>query len=96
MVVLPPATVAPICIEGNFDSGVMLDAVRQAVRMRPIDPPTPEPVPLTSGTEAPRHVAPWPDLSTMTVLQLRDRARELGVSLGKARTKAAIIEALGG
>lgn len=37
-----------------------------------------------------------PDLSTMTVVQLRDRARELGVSLGKARTKAAIIEALGG
>lgn len=40
--------------------------------------------------------SPWPDLSTMTVAQLRERARELGVPLGKARTKAAIIEALGG
>lgn len=39
---------------------------------------------------------PWPDLSTMTVVALRARAAELGVSLGKARTKAAMIEALGG
>lgn len=37
-----------------------------------------------------------PDLSTMTVAQLRERAKDLGVPLGKARTKAAIVEALGG
>ena len=35
-----------------------------------------------------------PDLESMTVVQLRARAGELGVTLGRARTKAAIIEVL--
>lgn len=57
----------------------LLRELTEAVRVRAVDP-EPE-----YGPD---------DLGGMTVAQLRARAAASGVALGKARTKAAIIEAL--